>query len=692
MALPISQIIKDLENPHSIIGILKSLHDDIANVHKVSKSNLKHLISRTINLVTAHQLYYKWSGITIIQVLGDNYVILSDNGVVMFDTVIKALETTNDSKVVVAAIECLNHLCNEIRGKPTLTREIMTPKLPLIIQLYMKHIDQHPDIVLKSLNTLITNHPVTFRPFANRLNSHLLTMLKSEMYWSNDTQHAIYQAFTVLPIIEKNEPEMVWNQKFNNVIIEIVDILSVFDQLLNMDDHPELTSLMSLFKSEASPIFPSLQIDLSEPGSLFQISNRLKTLLHITGSFLTTPLKFPVTIPFGKIIVIIEIIFNLNINLLSFKRDIRDDQVKHVIEQVICDIQLNGLELLQVLAHNYSLTLIMYLNNLLALLETSIPISDRQINSQVVLKNEVYYVELLKTVYMILDSIKLYTNSGLILPFMEVGLLLVEPRASNSLAPNTTAVKKHNKAIPMADLLSHSHLFHTKVSDHTVTVVRKFMTCIVSKMDVPANQYYKVMRYLIIEAIKSRQYNYNKYIPEELTSLLKAALLYPMSDKVSILPIIASVMNDDTLISVFTNPRFPPLPILIRNHMDQEEDTESEKRLAIDDSPDVSAYKKIKLETSESSSNHTSAKLFIPTELQEDNIDESKIFKPVLIDSPRNNVEISTNANINNVKNELEDNNTLQKFPEQDNEVQNAVDDDSDFEVPDINIDDSDEE
>ena len=140
MSLPIPLIIKELNNPTSIIPILESIQQQLLSLDKINKTDLKHLVSRTNNLAQSHDEYKKWCGINVIHLLGNNFEVLAQNGQTFFSILLKVLETANPTtnvKIINSTIECLNNLCNNIRGKPALTREILTPKLPNIITFYM---------------------------------------------------------------------------------------------------------------------------------------------------------------------------------------------------------------------------------------------------------------------------------------------------------------------------------------------------------------------------------------------------------------------------------------------------------------------------------------------------------------------------------------------------------------------------
>lgn len=596
MTLPLSAIVKELEQPDSIIPIAKSLHFSIKQLHLESKLDLNHLVSRTINLIQSHLAYNKWCGVTVLQILIDNYEILSTNGLKFINSLIKVLETTNANtnlKLFNAVIECLNKLCDQIRGKPTLTREILTPKLSPIIQLYMNNIELNPCLIIKSLTKIMSHHPTTFRPFGNKLNSKLIEFIRSDFVnYPTALKHEICKCFAQLPIIEKSEPEAVWNHKLTSIINEIIDLLNIFKDLVDINQDEELIKSLSnpafRMNNDNDRLLEYLQIDLSSPETLLHLSNNLEVLLLLLIGFIVTDTKFCVRLPIGKFVSLVGIIFGFNTNYLPIKRDIRDEATKALINTVLVQVQDFTLNVIDSLVTTYQNPVIMYLNDVLSILETSIPMNKKVIDSQAVLKHESFMIHLLNTISKLLGLVLLYQEPQQVVRFVDMALILVEPRTDgnqlydNGTKPNSAhngvkkSKKKNHQTVPMADLLSHSHLFDNLISPLAATSVRSFVNSVITRMELPLAQYYKIMRYIIIEAVQSVSLSHNNLIPSELKDLLINAVVYPGFEKVSVLPIVSSILGSDPLLSIFNNPRFPPLPVLIKKAGFRDEDEDEE--------------------------------------------------------------------------------------------------------------------
>lgn len=615
MSLPLAAVIKELESPSSVIPILKSVHAHVDVLHLSSKAELNHLVSRTINLVQAYPVYHKWCGVTVMQILINNYEILSTHGLKFFNALIKILETTNANtnlKLFNATVEGLNQLCDHIRGKPTLTREILTPKLPVIIQLFLNNIELNPSLIIKSLTKIMSHHPTTFRPFGNKLNGKLLELIKADFTnYPADLKQEICSCYAFLPIIEKTEPETVWAGKLSQVMNEIVDILNVFKDLIDVTQDEELVKGLSnpAFRLELSSqrILPFLQIDLSKPETLLQLSNNLEVLIHLFVGFIGTNTKYCIKMPIGKVITLVGIIFGFNTNFLPFKRDIREDDIKTLITSVLVNIQGSALNIINCLITTYQNPVIMYMSGLLSVLETAIPMQKKSICNGAVIKQESFMVELLNTVTNLLNLVQLYQEPQQLLRLVDMALILVEPRTestpiNNKPTSNGTGNKKLKKkntsSVPMADLLSHSHLFANQISKHTSKAVRSFINSVIIRMELPLNQYYKIMRYIIVETVQAINYSHNNSITPELKDLLVNAIIYPGFEKVSILPIVSTILGDDPIISVFNNARFPPLPVFIKlsgyevnpeleNEEEEEEDQVEEEKPTTDNGADI---------------------------------------------------------------------------------------------------------
>ncbi|KAK6463646.1 ribosome export protein [Scheffersomyces coipomensis] len=606
MSLPFNVILKELESsPSSIIPILSTLHYDKSVLNDISKPDIKHLVSRTLNLARSPNLYNKWAGTSLIRVLGDNFTILSQEGVNFFSQLMKNLESYNetiDIKILNTTVDTLNHLCDNIRGKPTLTREILTPRLAPIITLYMEKLHYNPYLLIKSLHKLIKLHPTTFRPFGNKLRARLLEFLNLNDFitFPDKLKKIIFKTLASLPIIEKTEPEVKWENDVKHIVSELRSVMVVYGEFLNLNDDSQLKKLVEKIASTGSDdkLLTDLSIDVNDPKSIFQISARVELLLGLLEAYLSTKTSYGVRVPLGLVLIAIEIVCSINVRFTSFRNDIRDNNIKNIVTSTILLNHLNAIKTLKHITLVYRGSLLPHFLNIVAFLETLIPFKNKKIDVDHILNNEMVYRELISSLTSLLSLISNLGDSSTLLRFIDVALILVEPRvldqeatANKKVNQNNGGSKKQRKknnsqSTPLSDILSHQHLFSQSIPSLTIKIVRQFFNSVIPIVSLPPTQHYKLMRYLIIETVNAKYYNNENIIPEDLVVLLRNAVLFPGYEKVSLLPIISSLLSNDPLISVFINPRFPPLPIFIKKveveetndmELDSEDDDEDDE-------------------------------------------------------------------------------------------------------------------
>jgi len=245
MSLPLSVILKDLDGiPSNIIEILSSLKLNSPVFSGISKADLNHLVSRVLKLARSPKEYNKWCGTVLIQVLSSNYDILASDGVALLSQLFKNLEDYNgtiDVKILLVTVDAINAVCKHIRGKPTLTREILTPRLSTIIGLYIEKLQFHPVVIIKSLLTIMKHHPTTFRPYGNKLASRLITLINLPGFetFPQILQDTIYQTLATLPVIEKSEPEATWDSNVKILIKQLKSVVLIYQEFLNFNDDGE---------------------------------------------------------------------------------------------------------------------------------------------------------------------------------------------------------------------------------------------------------------------------------------------------------------------------------------------------------------------------------------------------------------------------------------------------------------------
>ncbi|KAI5954901.1 RIX1 [Candida jiufengensis] len=592
--MSINIILEDIkDSPSSIIPILQTLHNDKTLLNQISKPNLNHLVSRTLQLCRSPIIYNKWCGINLIKIISSNYVILANEGlnfITILITILESYNSTIDVIILKNCIECLNKLIKLIRDKPTLTREILTPKLNQIIQIYLKNLHFQPNLIINSLYNIIKNHPNTFRPFANKFNEKLKQLLNSGFgEYPSDLQNSICKTLAILPIIERNEPETKWLDDVKHIIMEVNDILEVYEEFFNFDS--DLKKLISKLPKSTndSKIFEDLNIDLNKPSTILTISSRIEILLKLLSHYLTESIP-SVKVPLGMVLVLTEIIFSINSRYLSFKNDVRDEEIKQIIKLTLSHNYQNAIKLLNKLLV-FKGSLVLHLPSIMSNLELIIPLKKKKISKQDILENEQLYLDLLNCASNYLQFVGTSSDNSLITPLVDVALILTEPRSIPNDTPTSTTTtnkkkKKNISSAPLSDILSHEHLFNNKCSESSLAVIRNFFNQVIQKFELSPTQHYKILKFILQQCIEKSNSNLEKSIPESLQHLLINAVLNPGYDKNNILPIVSSILSTNQLMTVFNNPRLPPLPKYITSSIPEDFEEEEQE---IEELPKLSA-------------------------------------------------------------------------------------------------------
>ncbi|KAF7580161.1 rRNA processing/ribosome biogenesis family protein [Clavispora lusitaniae] len=626
MSLPLAFIIKELEDtPSSIIPILSSLHNQRHSLSTVSKVDLKHLTSRTLNLCRSPKPYNVWCGVNLIYVIIDNSLILSSEGSSFFSQLLKVLESprASDPRVFKSVVDCINKLCKNIRGKPTLTREVLTPNLSSVFSFYFDKIMVDPELMMDSLRDLVQNHPTTSRPFANKIKTKLLEFISSKDFSCHPQtiRDAACSLLAVLPVVEKDGPEQHWAQDVNRITSNIAGVLNIYDSFLNLKEDDETYQLIQkLAASDENEIFSPLHLDINDPQSLLAISERLEILFSMLKAYLVCHTDYIVTVPIGKIIILLEASCSINTKFVPFRREIRGQAVKDAIQLTLVQCYDCTISLLTLLPSKYRGSIVPYLGTVFAFLESVLFLKGKRLDKDSNLIHESLIKKVLSCVNQYLSLVGHFHDHSLLTRFVEVALLLVEPREQDNIqgeqkqqqSQHSKAARKKAKktgSTPLSDLLSHSHLFIESVPESTRAIVLDLFAIMIPRVTLPPTYYNKVIKFIMVEAVKAKDQSAYSAIPQVHQKTLVEAVLNPIPENASLLPIASTLLWDNPVINVLNNPRFPPLPKVIKptisdedSELESDDDTAEESK-QVEDSKrafdeDEPASKKPKIDQS----------------------------------------------------------------------------------------------
>lgn len=639
--------------PASVIPVLQTLHAESAAISTISKVDLKHLTSRSIGLLKKHDPHSIWCGVNIISVLIDNSVVLTSEGSVIFLSLLKvwALSEGKIEAISRSIIECLNKLCKNIRGKPTLTREVLTPNLGPLITAFLERICESPSLVVPSLQTLILEHPTTSRPFGNKIKAKIIDFIARDQFMNYPKQlrFSVCSLLATLTVIEKDGPEKFWAQDVNRVLSNISRTLSVFSSFLTVSEDDDTTRVLKeLSELDSTEIFPPLHIDINEPTSILTISKRVDLLFEILKGYLFLRTSFAVVVPLGKIISVLDLAFSINPKFVPFKRELRDQAAKDFVQISLTKTHHSALGVLAALPSQFSTSLIPHLANVFASLELLIFLQKNRIDAEKVLATEEFSCDIITTTGRYLSLTAYLKDFSQINRIVDLALFLVEPRSTpaskvdvkdNSSSSHSKSARKNakkNGPVVLADLLSHEHLFRKNVPSATRTTVLQFFSIVIRKAPVAPTQYNKLIKFIVTETVALKGKSKYATIPNDIKDVLVSALLHPGANSASIYSLATSLVSSP-LLSLVQNPRFPPLPLTVKNATQDLDEEES------DDDIDEPVTKKQKLVST--ITNFDDAKPVVPAP-EVEQAPEHMIFKETKVE------KIVTDQGVETVKEE----------------------------------------
>lgn len=576
--------------------------------NSLSSSEQEHVCSRVINLLRNYNLYNNFFALKVINVLVLNNSILANQGSKFFSNIVKVISNVNSFNdgnklnqiVLNAAIQCIKTILQETRGKPGLTRDIVTPNLPGFVGSVIESIDIDPFPSIEILYQLIQTNTVTFRPFGAKFERKLLSLLKNFNSMSQDLREVTCQSYVLCKFIltQKNNEESY--QKFNHeLLLEIKSVLKIYDNFVDVENSDDFLGKVNKFNGEEVAIFEPLKIDSNSPETIFQINDRVSILIELLICVFKVNRSFK--IPLGNVIIITELLLSFNTNFIQLKREFRLLQLKNILNQSISKIQECGVHLLSCVLEEFRGELIPHFTSLLSNLEYSVPVTKLgTLDKEAILSNEGFICELIQDATELLSLTHNYTDYPMLTKLIEASFILTKPRSvsidDTPKQDKNKKKKKSNGSSGMSDLLSHGELFIKDEPDFTKSILNKFYEVLSYHVVLPATKKTQIAKYALSSLLISR-----KNPSDSLIELLKAILLNASSDSVNILPFICEILgNDDELISLFINPRLPPLPQIIRAVEKEEElEEEEEEQEEMVEEKEVKGEKEIRQEERE---------------------------------------------------------------------------------------------
>lgn len=580
----------------------------------IVKNELGLLNTKIIKLVRSNDMYHTWKGChTAVIICNYNPLMLVTYGDQLLTAVYNRLEQhTNhwETKVIdeqfktltVTMLNTLSILIKLIRGKPTLSRECLVPKLKFIIPLLISLVNVETSLVLNILMDILYNHPTTFKPFINKYRTALLDLFNNGFYDKCDTVlkknicdnfaylHLLKSSNTTNGNVDENEQhhkssqDETWKFGINSILVDFKPIIEIFNDILDLDqDKSIVESIQNLPTNHTNDdnsnlkfFLTPLKIDLNDSFTLWQIPKRLDLLINLLTSFISLRTPYPVRIPIGTIHKIAELLMNINLKYVTIKREIRHDQeLATVIKIILPEVQSLSIKMWSMLIDNVGKNIMTDIPDIIASIEFFIPLRKKSTDIDLVeclrLKNK------FESIFTLINKLLRYMGHhfneiNAIVKLINIALFLTEDQSlldsftrkdkeNNTLKNSTNGkkklTKKDNKLGSMSDVYTHYQNFTIRTDLNWFNITNKFFYNIICNWKLPSSEQIRITRYCIINAMRFKKETGT--IPQSFIKLLRIIVINPGFERVSILPIAVSILKEmgDDVFEIMCHPRLP---------------------------------------------------------------------------------------------------------------------------------------
>ncbi|CAN6601193.1 hypothetical protein TRVA0_001S10000 [Trichomonascus vanleenenianus] len=505
-----------LENAPHVLNLLVSNPAVLGNADESTLSKFRVRISA---LIKSKKPISRWFGCYLCKVVIESsscWAMLKSHGSSWVGSILHLLEIPEPLVTHEIAIEALSALFARTVGKPSMTREITTPKLPdyikALLNLAAKEKQLHRCIV-PALTRVLQNQSTTFRSHAKRFEQLIFAVLSEACESPQNVEPQLLKdackAFVSLHNAASKGTEIEeWRAQIIVTINEIHFTLSAFvDPVFNEDFNPaSITGSRGLLQSVQ--------------GSLV---DKLHVLLSILEAFFVVPTKYAVKVPFGAIVQLSDRLYQLP---FSAPKPISDQDSRATAVYQLEHINARLTHLVVMIMSTVSGALVQsHFEHFLHHITVTVGRS----------KNIVLKLELLNLAAFMFEKVSLvpadFTED--ISQLINASLQLLVPQKP----PATTAIP---------DFVTQPHLFEDPPHRAVIECVDKFITAVVVSVPaLPLAQRTAIDRYAILQ----RKSN---------TGVLSS--LYPgVATKFSILPMALRNHSTDVRLMQLIHPRFPPL-------------------------------------------------------------------------------------------------------------------------------------
>ncbi|CUS24945.1 LAQU0S22e00694g1_1 [Lachancea quebecensis] len=602
--IPLSKLAKSLEecSGYDFQVLLRTLTSSKYVDDKLMKSDLAVFVAKILKLLRSSEDYQVWKGCHLVNVLcsynpvalcsqAGDFLTLTFNKLEQKASYYRTTITSSHGRILLSSlVRSVGLLIDLVRDKPTLTREVLTPRLSVIISTLVNLSQFEPKLCLSLLKKLLLRNTTTFRPHANKFKTVLTNLLsKDYFHFDSATRKLIAQNYALLNLVKFSHiakddtkshhntyQDEQWRQGLMSVLFSFKPVINLCGEILDFSADSDMQKLLQGLPAPRSglpeEIFPPLKVDLNEPSTLWAIVKRLTILSDLAIAFISQPTHFQLRIPLGGIIQISEAVLSLTANYLPLQRTLRRDiELASTIDALLPNLQVCGMRLLGAISDFYGKSTLPYTSNILSSLEMFIPLrkGTNSIDFDRVGSLEDGMFELIKVANSCARHLGMSLGeTTLFIKLVEIVMHLVKDTLllNQLLGEQTVDTQKHsNKARKankqskgsMSDIYSHPRKFTSVRTLKDFDALNDFLVSVVSYFKLPSVQQIKISKFCISTSLKLSKEK--GQLPESFVRLLRALVLHPGYDRVSILPIAVTLLKQqgDDVFTIFCNPRLP---------------------------------------------------------------------------------------------------------------------------------------
>ncbi|GMM29320.1 Rix1 protein [Martiniozyma asiatica (nom. inval.)] len=576
--------VSDLNAPIALlVGLMNA--DVIKNSTQVEQTNL---LVKICTLMKSNHARLRWRGLRLWQLSIRHPVLLlnTSHQSNLLAACVKILESKcfigenpgqEELVCLNAAVDTVDFVMDKIRGKQGLVREVLTPKLPGIISSLIGLVGVVN--VVGVLYKLLLSNSNTFRPFGSKFEKKLLIILANGDNFKkleSETLRDVLKCLSLLSFnLARNDIEEQWSKRMNALMLEIMSVVGIYNSLLDTESNPTyVTKVKTLPQSNENLrpdyLFGTLDLDINEdPYSVLKISDRIQILLMMIQAQLESSTPNVVQVPFGQLISLGTLLSSLG-TYGNIKSDIRGDDLHNSIGDSLLLIQSTALNFLNNLIKKFSAAIYPHVFEILATMDSIVPVYARngklKVDKKKIWDQKDVVGSNVEVITSILNLVERWKDMSVLTRIVDSCECLLEGSSApdptggaNAITGATGGKKKKKGTIALSDYLSNPKAFSEELSPRLIGLIRNFYICLVKKCELSTGKLNVIVRWAILDAVSSKSLN------EQQRNLMRAIVLYPGKSKgaVSAYPIIVGLLENDDVLSLMMNPRFPLLPQLV---------------------------------------------------------------------------------------------------------------------------------